>query len=124
MRMDLAGMSPSAASLIEWSCFALAGGLAMLLVAKTHLPRSLRVLFSSLLLLSVLSAVIWQRGLNRQVRARERWAEKLPRANRPDGYVSSDKCQACHPSQYASWHATFHRTMTQVAAPENVIGPI
>lgn len=45
--------------------------------------------------------------------------------NRPveldaDGYVSSDTCQACHPTEYASWHGSFHRTMTQVATPETV----
>jgi len=47
-----------------------------------------------------------------------------PPANRPieqpiDDYVSSDTCRACHPGNYASWHASYHRTMTQVAAPEN-----
>ena len=31
-----------------------------------------------------------------------------------DRYVSSRTCRACHPSQYASWHASYHRTMTQV----------
>lgn len=41
-------------------------------------------------------------------------------ANRPikapvDDYVSSDTCRACHPGNYASWHTSFHRTMTQVA---------
>ena len=37
-----------------------------------------------------------------------------------DRYVSSQSCRACHPSQYASWHASYHRTMTQVATPESV----
>jgi len=37
-----------------------------------------------------------------------------------DGYTSSQACRACHPSQYASWHASFHRTMTQVATPATV----
>ena len=36
------------------------------------------------------------------------------------GYVSSQTCQACHPSQYASWHRSYHRTMTQVATPDTV----
>lgn len=40
---------------------------------------------------------------------------------RTDGYVASSACQACHPSQYASWHASFHRTMTQVATPESIV---
>ena len=38
-----------------------------------------------------------------------------------DGYVSSQTCQACHPGEYGSWHASYHRTMTQVATPESVI---
>ena len=37
-----------------------------------------------------------------------------------DGYVSSATCRSCHPSQYATWHGSFHRTMTQVATPESV----
>jgi hypothetical protein len=47
-----------------------------------------------------------------------------PPTNRPvqtlaADYVSSDSCRSCHPGNYASWHASFHRTMTQVARPEN-----
>jgi hypothetical protein len=38
-----------------------------------------------------------------------------------DDYVSSDTCRACHPSEYASWRASYHRTMTQVATPEAVV---
>ena len=38
-----------------------------------------------------------------------------------DGYISSRACRACHPSQYASWHASFHRTMTQLATPATVL---
>jgi Cytochrome c552/Cytochrome c554 and c-prime len=37
-----------------------------------------------------------------------------------DGYTSSQTCRACHPSQYVTWHASYHRTMTQLAAPETV----
>src|SRR3954466_2838867 len=45
-------------------------------------------------------------------------------ANRPiqtlaADYVSSDSCRSCHPGNYASWHASFHRTMTQEAKAEN-----
>ena len=39
-----------------------------------------------------------------------------------DGYVSSQSCVDCHPNQHESWHASYHRTMTQVATPETVIG--
>jgi formate-dependent nitrite reductase cytochrome c552 subunit len=48
-----------------------------------------------------------------------------PTSDRPveisgDRYVSSRTCRACHPSQYASWHASYHRTMTQLATAESV----
>jgi hypothetical protein len=38
-----------------------------------------------------------------------------------DGYTSSETCRACHPDQYASWRGSYHRTMTQVAAPGAVL---
>jgi cytochrome c552 len=37
-----------------------------------------------------------------------------------DAYVSSDTCRACHPAEYASWRASYHRTMTQVATIDAV----
>src|SRR5438093_11292077 len=37
-----------------------------------------------------------------------------------DGYISSETCRSCHPSQYASWHASYHRTMAEVATPATV----
>jgi hypothetical protein len=51
----------------------------------------------------------------------------LSPSNRPiaaetSNYVTSAACRACHPGNYASWHASFHRTMTQVATSETVIG--
>ncbi len=32
-----------------------------------------------------------------------------------DGYVGSAHCRSCHPHEHATWHGSFHRTMTQVA---------
>jgi hypothetical protein len=40
------------------------------------------------------------------------------------GYVSSKACRACHPDQYGSWYASYHRTMTQVANVDTVLGPL
>jgi hypothetical protein len=39
-----------------------------------------------------------------------------------DGFVSSRNCRSCHLRQYETWHASYHRTMTQLATPETVIG--
>jgi hypothetical protein len=58
----------------------------------------------------------------RYANARQRGtdADRRPTEVRADGFRSSDTCRACHPSQYASWHASYHRTMTQIATPETV----
>src|SRR5262245_32990524 len=36
--------------------------------------------------------------------------------------VTSGACRSCHPSEYASWHRSFHRTMTRLATPATVAG--
>ena len=38
------------------------------------------------------------------------------------GYVSSDQCKACHPREYATWHSSYHRTMTQRPSSDTVAG--
>ncbi|MCS7471661.1 C cytochrome precursor [Stieleria sp. ICT_E10.1] len=38
------------------------------------------------------------------------------------GYVASDACRECHPENHATWFASYHRTMTQVANPDVVLG--
>ena len=39
-----------------------------------------------------------------------------------DDYVSSTPCRSCHGHEYATWHASYHRTMTQTVSPDSVIG--
>ncbi len=51
----------------------------------------------------------------------DRFAESRPQEEKFEGYVSSDTCRSCHPGEYHSWHASFHRTMTQVASPSSVL---
>jgi len=48
-------------------------------------------------------------------------ATALPHLRPEDGYVSSAACASCHPAAYATWHATYHRTMTQPARPDTVL---
>lgn len=38
------------------------------------------------------------------------------------GYVASDACRECHPQNHATWFDSYHRTMTQVADPEVLLG--
>lgn len=71
----------------------------------------------SLVLFASFGWAIWTRSgvlAERQVQNRP---IQVPAA----GYTSSETCRACHPSQYASWHDSYHRTMTQVATPRSVV---
>lgn len=57
------------------------------------------------------------------VAARAEPATDRPIEFQEDGYVTSRTCKACHPSQYSSWHASYHRKMTQVATPDVILAP-
>lgn len=48
--------------------------------------------------------------------------DALPSRTLDGGYVTSDTCRACHPGPYESWHDSFHRTMTQAASPQAIVG--
>ncbi|MBL9102764.1 MAG: hypothetical protein JNL82_17590 [Myxococcales bacterium] len=69
-------------------------------------------------------AVVWGlvaiAGLVRTASDAGAWG---PIDRRAGGVARSEGCRQCHPGQYASWHATYHRTMTQVAEGENVLAP-
>jgi predicted CXXCH cytochrome family protein len=73
-------------------------------------------------LISVGAAVAWDARLRRSAEARASFLKTVPRLGRPGGFVSSDACRACHPSEHASWYRSYHRTMTQYATPEAVRG--
>tara|TARA_Y100001934_G_scaffold45669_1_gene55299 strand:- start:9550 stop:11508 length:1959 start_codon:yes stop_codon:yes gene_type:complete len=54
-------------------------------------------------------------------------SDSNPHSSRPqqeafDGYVSSANCRECHEYQHDTWHASYHRTMTQVASTNSVLG--
>ena len=36
---------------------------------------------------------------------------------RSEGYLGSESCKKCHEDYYQSWHASYHRTMTQPITP-------
>ena len=70
-------------------------------------------------------AAVAAAGVLTLVSLRDFQRQALPPGNRPvqsqiSGYVTSNACRACHPGNYASWHASFHRTMTQVATSQSL----
>lgn len=72
-------------------------------------------------LLAVPAIFAWGWGRDGLRRPPESAISDRPLQILEDGYASSKACQACHPSQYAAWYASYHRTMTQVATPESVV---
>jgi hypothetical protein len=47
----------------------------------------------------------------------------VPHLIHEDEYVGSDACRSCHPYEHATWHASYHRTMTQMAGPHSIRAP-
>ena len=72
------------------------------------------------LLFAVLGAVSLA-GIIRDSRA-EPEIHTAPEKVASDGYVTSDSCRSCHPREHATWHGSYHRTMTQRATPQSVLG--
>jgi hypothetical protein len=67
----------------------------------------------------VLAAIFW-----RDLRRTEAAPVNRPIVSPQENYMTSNSCRACHPGNYGSWHASFHRTMTQVATPATLIGQV
>ncbi len=97
-------------------------------VALSSLPP-LALLRASRVRLALAAAAIWLVAAASFAWAAARFYPPLPdELANPDrpiqdlrrGYVSSKACQACHPHEYDAWHASYHRTMTQVATPQSV----
>jgi predicted CXXCH cytochrome family protein len=90
--------------------------------------RSGAVLAALVLCLGGLLAWLGWIDADRRITSSVALAKEIParRLDTPDPtspeYASSDRCQACHPGQFASWHETYHRTMTQAAGTDSVLG--
>jgi hypothetical protein len=46
-----------------------------------------------------------------------------PAIRRDEGYVGAEACGECHARQHATWHASYHRTMTTAASPSTALAP-
>src|SRR5436309_15583448 len=67
--------------------------------------------------LAVLTALVWYIWPARVTPAPTR-----PVALPTGGYVGSAACRNCHQSEHGAWHDSYHRTMTQAATDESVLG--
>ena len=106
---------------IEWLLFS-SMLLAAVIVLAWRLPGSRRwPLCLALVGAAIFGATQWRSHLQAREASRKTLLEKTPKEGR-EGFASSDSCRSCHPVQYASWHKSFHRTMTQHATPRSVRG--
>jgi len=74
------------------------------------------------IVVAVLFGLVHGKGSQARQAKRATLQALTPTQVRTNGYTSSASCRACHPSQYASWHNSYHRTMTQLAGPHSVMG--
>jgi predicted CXXCH cytochrome family protein len=87
-----------------------------------HRPHHPHRLIVAALACAIVPLAGWATVRELDASARERGiAAVVPQSDRA-GYATSERCEACHPSQYHSWHRGFHRSMTQYATPATVRG--
>ena len=106
---------------VEWLLFSSILLPAVFLIAR-KLPAAIGWPFClATIALAGSGAGYWHQQLKIRDTSRRTMLEKTPKEGR-EGFVSSDSCRSCHPAEYASWHKSFHRTMTQHATPKSVRG--
>lgn len=78
----------------------------------------------SIVVLAVTAAVamLWASTDYRRFSLHEPGEDDRPLEVLDGGYVGSQACRACHPHEYSTWYSSYHRTMTQKATPEAVLG--
>ncbi|MFI5288752.1 MAG: cytochrome c3 family protein [Polyangia bacterium] len=106
-------------SLLVWT---IAGVAVIVLLGRSRAPSSL-LLALALLASTAAGDALWSNARARRARSAEGLRQSLPERATQGGYVSSNSCRACHPSQYASWHRSYHRSMTQAARASLVLAP-
>jgi predicted CXXCH cytochrome family protein len=110
-------------ALLVWAV--VAGALVVLL--RRSRAWATGVLAVALVAATAAGHAIWASRTGAHERSRQAVAATTPAAapsQIDDGaYATSNACRACHPSQYQSWHRSFHRTMTQEANASTVRAP-
>ena len=106
-------------ALLVWTL----GGVAVVVLLWRSRTASTIALAAALVASTAAGQALWAaRSASRQ-RSAAAVLARVPQAAPHDGYVSSDACGACHPTEYATWHRSYHRTMTQAATATAVRAP-
>ncbi len=106
-------------SLLVWT---LTGAAVWALLRRSRAAST--VLMAIVLVVTIAAGqLLWASSRASRQRSIDELSARLPQSSSRGGYVTSDSCRACHPSQYASWHRSYHRTMTQKASATAVRAP-
>src|SRR5689334_18681827 len=105
--------------LIEWCLLGALGCVSFFLIRRACRGFVLGFLPLAIGVLLVLAGISWGRYIQKAEITRKEFRVRLPHSQTNE-YVSSANCRTCHPNQYASWHRSYHRTMTQIASPQTV----
>jgi hypothetical protein len=113
-----------ASRIVEWGLTALVLALALLPLVVLAWRSSRRRLAYLLVVgwLAVPLVATWGAVLLRSVPTPEAEVKGRPIEAPLDEYVTSKTCESCHPSQYASWHRWYHRTITQAVTSASMRG--
>jgi len=106
---------------MEYAVFVAAAVLA-LLPFRSNQPWRWRTLVAITGCAAALLGWLWRMRSEAVQAVQDERAAHAPLSGR-DGFASSDTCRACHPGAYASWHASYHRTMTQPASADSIRAP-
>lgn len=105
----------------EWLMFALLTGGALWPVLWKTRSWGARLAVICLAAFTIFGGFVWKTRAHHKVSTQARLIHATPSDSR-EGFARSETCRSCHPEHYASWHRSFHRTMTQRATPEAVHG--
>src|SRR5438105_4256458 len=105
--------------LLVW---ALVGSAAVVLLRRSRAPGTVAVV-AALAGGTAVGHALWTERAHGRQEALDWMRQRIPQEVAHDGYVSSDSCRACHPNEYASWHRSYHRTMTQTASAASARAP-
>ncbi len=111
------------AAAMELLLFCALAGAAAVVIVRGARGTPMLALAAALVVGSAGGAVAWRARDAAHRRAADAVRAALPSPAADRGYVTSDSCRACHPNEYASWHASYHRTMTQPTAAATVRAP-
>jgi len=100
--------------LLEWLLIALAAALGarLLGVGRPRAPQLLAAMIATGVATGIAASV-----------PRSSTPAPAPIALGNEEFASSKACRSCHPAEYASWHDSYHRSMTQSATRETVAAP-